>query len=324
MGRYGELRNSRSLESSRGVGWGYTRQTARTETLSLETAPARPRTTTHAPSGPIPLLLTANRSAASQGRIQVWRPAEGFGIRLDGGNAYPGARVLAHYDSMLMKVTASALSFNQAADKLTRALLETRIRGVSLSRPAASPPLPPLRPFLLPQAPGRMGRCYHTTHRAEPTLDSIPWRYGTRRRQDQHPVHPQRAQAPRLRLGACHDFVHRRQPAAPRLHRRARPRPEAILREQLTESQSSTLRDANQSFRLLNYLGALELPRRRAALRRLRPRSRLTPLPPRPRRPRRQRPHRRRRVWPCDAARHASDRGVAYYLAASRPQAGAD
>jgi len=74
----------------------------------------------------------------------VWRPAEGFGIRLDGGNAYPGARVLAHYDSMLMKVTASALSFNQAADKLTRALLETRIRGVSLS-----PALPPLRPCRL-------------------------------------------------------------------------------------------------------------------------------------------------------------------------------
>jgi len=69
------------------------------------------------------------------GRIQVWRPAEGFGIRLDGGNAYPGARVLAHYDSMLMKVTASALSFNQAADKLTRALLETRIRGVKTNIP---------------------------------------------------------------------------------------------------------------------------------------------------------------------------------------------
>ena len=38
------------------------------------------------------------------GRLQVWRPAEGFGIRLDGGNAYSGASISPHYDSMLMKV----------------------------------------------------------------------------------------------------------------------------------------------------------------------------------------------------------------------------
>eukprot|EP00966_Prymnesium_polylepis_P273655 6321787-Prymnesium_polylepis.1 len=42
--------------------------------------------------------------APDTGRIQVWRPAEGFGIRLDMGNAYPGAKILPHYDSMLMKV----------------------------------------------------------------------------------------------------------------------------------------------------------------------------------------------------------------------------
>ena len=69
------------------------------------------------------------------GRLQVWRPAEGFGIRLDGGNAYPGATISPHYDSMLMKVTASSLSFQQAADKLSRALTETRIRGVKTNTP---------------------------------------------------------------------------------------------------------------------------------------------------------------------------------------------
>ena len=69
------------------------------------------------------------------GRWQGWRPAEGFGIRLDGGNAYPGAKISPFYDSMLMKVTASALNFEAAADKLARALTETRIRGVKTNTP---------------------------------------------------------------------------------------------------------------------------------------------------------------------------------------------
>ena len=38
------------------------------------------------------------------GRLSVWRPAEGFGIRLDGGNAYAGATISPHYDSLLTKV----------------------------------------------------------------------------------------------------------------------------------------------------------------------------------------------------------------------------
>ena len=73
------------------------------------------------------------------GRLQVWRPAEGFGIRLDGGNAYPGATISPHYDSMLMKVTGSALSFPAAADKVARALTETRIRGAKTHPPPALP-----------------------------------------------------------------------------------------------------------------------------------------------------------------------------------------
>lgn len=69
------------------------------------------------------------------GRLQVWRPAEGFGIRLDGGNAYSGATISPHYDSMLMKLTGSALSFDGASDKVARALSETRIRGVKTNIP---------------------------------------------------------------------------------------------------------------------------------------------------------------------------------------------
>ena len=69
------------------------------------------------------------------GRLQTWRPAEGFGIRLDGGNAFSGAVISPHYDSMLMKITASALTFEKACDRLTRALRETRIRGVKTNMP---------------------------------------------------------------------------------------------------------------------------------------------------------------------------------------------
>ena len=51
--------------------------------------------TLHAPVGLSPLA----------GRIDVWRPASGFGIRLDGGSLHPGARVLPYYDSMLIKAS---------------------------------------------------------------------------------------------------------------------------------------------------------------------------------------------------------------------------
>ncbi|KAJ8600689.1 hypothetical protein CTAYLR_008308 [Chrysophaeum taylorii] len=70
-----------------------------------------------------------NEFRPDTGRIQAWRPAEGFGIRLD-GTAFTGAVISPHYDSMLMKVTASALEFPAACDRLSRALKETRIRGV--------------------------------------------------------------------------------------------------------------------------------------------------------------------------------------------------
>ncbi len=38
------------------------------------------------------------------GVIDVYRPAEGFGIRCDGGNVFPGALITPHYDSLLVKV----------------------------------------------------------------------------------------------------------------------------------------------------------------------------------------------------------------------------
>ena len=69
------------------------------------------------------------------GRIEVFRSGGGMGIRLDGGSGYAGAMVTPDYDSLLVKVTAHALSFEQAVQKLQRALAEFRVRGVKTNIP---------------------------------------------------------------------------------------------------------------------------------------------------------------------------------------------
>jgi len=64
------------------------------------------------------------------GKIQVYRPAAGLGIRLDDGSGYVGARVSPYYDSLLVKITASGLDWNYTRRKVVRSLREFRIRGV--------------------------------------------------------------------------------------------------------------------------------------------------------------------------------------------------
>src|SRR3989475_100092 len=58
-----------------------------------------------------------------------------FGIRLDAGNCYTGARVSPFYDSLLFKVISYADSFPLAVRKMLRALREFRIRGVKTNIP---------------------------------------------------------------------------------------------------------------------------------------------------------------------------------------------
>jgi pyruvate carboxylase len=64
------------------------------------------------------------------GKIAVYRPAVGLGIRLDDGSGYVGARVSPFYDSLLVKITASGLEWDYARRKAVRSLREFRIRGV--------------------------------------------------------------------------------------------------------------------------------------------------------------------------------------------------
>ncbi|OWY25122.1 pyruvate carboxylase [Sphingobacteriales bacterium UPWRP_1] len=69
------------------------------------------------------------------GTIVAYRNAAGFNIRLDEGSAFTGAVISPFFDSMLVKVTASGRSFNGACQRLHRALLEFRVRGVKTNLP---------------------------------------------------------------------------------------------------------------------------------------------------------------------------------------------
>jgi pyruvate carboxylase len=69
------------------------------------------------------------------GRILTYRSAGGFGVRLDGGMGYAGAVITPFYDSLLVKVTSSASTFDAALQRMDRALREFRIRGVKTNIP---------------------------------------------------------------------------------------------------------------------------------------------------------------------------------------------
>lgn len=69
------------------------------------------------------------------GKIVNYRSAAGFGIRLDGAMGDTGAVITPFYDSLLVKLTASASTFPIAIQRLDRALREMRIRGVKTNIP---------------------------------------------------------------------------------------------------------------------------------------------------------------------------------------------
>ncbi len=69
------------------------------------------------------------------GRLTQYRSASGIGIRLDAGSAFSGAIVTAFFDSMLVKISARARTFDAAISRMTRALNEFRVRGVKTNIP---------------------------------------------------------------------------------------------------------------------------------------------------------------------------------------------
>ncbi|MEG0292250.1 MAG: pyruvate carboxylase [Anaerovoracaceae bacterium] len=71
-----------------------------------------------------------NGFAPDTGLIEEYKTSSGFGIRLDGGNGFAGSVISPYYDSLLVKVTAFARTFEGAIGKATRALKETQVKGV--------------------------------------------------------------------------------------------------------------------------------------------------------------------------------------------------
>ncbi len=65
------------------------------------------------------------------GTIIAYRSPGGFGIRLDVGAAFAGAKVSPFFDSLLVKVTASGRTLEGAVQRSNRALREFRVRGVT-------------------------------------------------------------------------------------------------------------------------------------------------------------------------------------------------
>jgi pyruvate carboxylase len=67
--------------------------------------------------------------APDTGTLAVYRHSQGPGMRID-GIGYSGMTVTPFYDSLLVKYTARATSWELVVQRMRRALLEMHIRGV--------------------------------------------------------------------------------------------------------------------------------------------------------------------------------------------------
>jgi pyruvate carboxylase len=76
-----------------------------------------------------------NKFMPDYGKILAYRSPGGFGIRLDGGMGYAGSIITPFYDSLLVKVIASAHTYDTAILRMHRGLSEFRIRGVKTNIP---------------------------------------------------------------------------------------------------------------------------------------------------------------------------------------------
>ena len=77
----------------------------------------------------------ANGFRPDTGMISAYRSPGGSGIRLDGGTAFSGTEISAHFDSLLVKLTCRGRDFKTAVGRARRALAEFRIRGVATNIP---------------------------------------------------------------------------------------------------------------------------------------------------------------------------------------------
>ena len=76
----------------------------------------------------------ANGFRASPGKVTAWMPAGGPGVRVD-SHVYPGYVVPPNYDSLIGKIIAYGDTREQAIARLSIALSETVIEGISTNIP---------------------------------------------------------------------------------------------------------------------------------------------------------------------------------------------
>ncbi|RJQ68743.1 pyruvate carboxylase [Pseudonocardiaceae bacterium YIM PH 21723] len=77
----------------------------------------------------------ANGFRPDTGMISAYRSPGGSGIRLDGGTAFAGTAIGAHFDSLLVKLTCRGRDWPSAVRRARRAIAEFRIRGISTNIP---------------------------------------------------------------------------------------------------------------------------------------------------------------------------------------------
>lgn len=72
-----------------------------------------------------------NNFIPDYGAITTYRSPAGFGVRLDAGTAYTGARINRYYDSLLVKITTWGNTADEVSSRMLRGIREFRIRGVN-------------------------------------------------------------------------------------------------------------------------------------------------------------------------------------------------
>ena len=77
----------------------------------------------------------ANNFQPDTGKLTIYRSGGGFGLRLDGSNAYTGSVITPYYDSLLVKAMTWGMTRKAAIAKMQRGLKEFRIRGVKTNIP---------------------------------------------------------------------------------------------------------------------------------------------------------------------------------------------
>mmetsp|Transcript_7009 Transcript_7009/g.17433 ORF Transcript_7009/g.17433 Transcript_7009/m.17433 type:complete len:1180 (+) Transcript_7009:186-3725(+) len=70
----------------------------------------------------------------TSGTLEVFRAPAGMGVRVDDGPGFVGATITPYYDSLLLKLTCSALERQECANKLLSSLNEFRVRGVTTNK----------------------------------------------------------------------------------------------------------------------------------------------------------------------------------------------